>query len=73
MIERGGAAVAGVRALNRLPQAWMALSVFIVGKLALGMGNGSVFQLVPQRFRREIGVMTGLVGMTAERADDMVT
>jgi NNP family nitrate/nitrite transporter-like MFS transporter len=30
---------------------------------ALGMGNGSVFQLVPQRFRKEIGVMTGLVGM----------
>jgi NNP family nitrate/nitrite transporter-like MFS transporter len=28
------------------------------------MGNGSVFQLVPQRFRHEIGVMTGLVGMT---------
>jgi NNP family nitrate/nitrite transporter-like MFS transporter len=31
---------------------------------ALGMGNGAVFQLVPQRFRQEIGVMTGLVGMT---------
>jgi NNP family nitrate/nitrite transporter-like MFS transporter len=29
----------------------------------LGMGNGAVFQLVPQRFRKEIGVMTGLVGM----------
>ena len=42
----------------------MALVVFIIGMLALGMGNGSVFQLVPQRFRREIGVMTGLVGMT---------
>ncbi len=41
----------------------LALPVFIVGMLALGMGNGSVFQLVPQRFRREIGVMTGLVGM----------
>jgi NNP family nitrate/nitrite transporter-like MFS transporter len=27
------------------------------------MGNGAVFQLVPQRFRREIGGMTGLVGM----------
>ena len=25
---------------------------------------GAVFQLVPQRFRHEIGVMTGLVGMT---------
>jgi NNP family nitrate/nitrite transporter-like MFS transporter len=46
-----------------LPQAWMALLVFVVAMLALGMGNGAVFQLVPQRFRREIGVMTGLVGM----------
>ena len=26
------------------------------------IGNGAVFQLVPQRFRKEIGVMTGLVG-----------
>jgi MFS transporter, NNP family, nitrate/nitrite transporter len=42
---------------------WVALAVFIVGMLALGMGNGAVFQLVPQRFQREIGVMTGLVGM----------
>lgn len=47
-----------------LPQAWMALLAFVVGMLALGMGNGSVFQLVPQRFRMEIGVMTGLIGMT---------
>ncbi len=46
-----------------LPRAWMALAVFSLGMLALGMGNGAVFQLVPQRFRREIGVMTGLVGM----------
>lgn len=28
----------------------------------LGMGNGSVFQLVPQRFRTTIGAITGLVG-----------
>jgi NNP family nitrate/nitrite transporter-like MFS transporter len=28
----------------------------------LGLGNGSVFQLVPQRFPREIGVITGVVG-----------
>lgn len=28
----------------------------------LGMGNGSVFQLVPQRFPNEIGVITGVVG-----------
>ncbi len=46
-----------------LPEAWMALIVFVLAMLALGMGNGAVFQLVPQRFRKEIGVMTGLVGM----------
>ncbi|WP_153111545.1 nitrate/nitrite transporter [Propionivibrio limicola] len=46
-----------------LPGAWMALTVFMVAMVALGMGNGAVFQLVPQRFRKEIGVMTGLVGM----------
>lgn len=29
---------------------------------ALGIGNGAVFQVVPQRFPERIGVMTGLVG-----------
>ncbi len=29
---------------------------------AFGMGNGSVFQLVPQRFPGRMGAMTGLVG-----------
>jgi NNP family nitrate/nitrite transporter-like MFS transporter len=43
---------------------FLAMPVFIVGMLCLGMGNGAVFQLVPQRFRQEIGVMTGMVGMT---------
>jgi NNP family nitrate/nitrite transporter-like MFS transporter len=43
---------------------YTALVLFVGCMLAFGMGNGSVFQLVPQRFRHEIGVMTGLVGMT---------
>ncbi|MBI3571024.1 MAG: NarK/NasA family nitrate transporter [Gammaproteobacteria bacterium] len=42
--------------------AWIAVFVFFVSAMALGMGNGCVFQLVPLRFRNEIGVMTGLVG-----------
>lgn len=46
-----------------MPQAWLGLMLFIMAMLTLGMGNGAVFQLVPQRFRKEIGVMTGLVGM----------
>ena len=45
-----------------LPLPWMALVVFSGAMLCLGAGNGAVFQLVPQRFRKEIGVMTGLVG-----------
>jgi NNP family nitrate/nitrite transporter-like MFS transporter len=44
--------------------AWIALAVLMFSMLALGAGNGAVFQLAPQRFRKEIGVMTGLIGMT---------
>lgn len=46
-----------------LSQAYLGLAAAVSAMLALGMGNGAVFQLVPQRFRKEIGVMTGLVGM----------
>ncbi len=46
-----------------LASIWLAVPVFIAGMLALGMGNGAVFQLVPQRFGRDMGIMTGLVGM----------
>ena len=41
---------------------WAPVALFCAGVLALGMGNGSVFQLIPLRFRNEIGAMTGLVG-----------
>ena len=43
---------------------WLVMPVFILGMLCLGMGNGAVFQLVPQRFAKDMGVMTGMVGMT---------
>ena len=39
------------------------LGCFVAAMLALGTGNGAVFQLVPQRFGKEIGIVTGLVGM----------
>ena len=35
---------------------------FLIASGALGMANGAVFQLLPQRFGKDIGVMTGLVG-----------
>jgi NNP family nitrate/nitrite transporter-like MFS transporter len=46
------------------PSAWMALAIIILAMIALGAGNGAIFQIAPQRFREEIGVVTGLVGMT---------
>lgn len=46
-----------------LQQQWAGLAVVVLAMASLGMGNGAVFQLVPQRFRKEIGVMTGLIGM----------
>ncbi len=40
----------------------VALGLFLLVMATLGFGNGAVFQLVPQRFGKEIGIMTGLVG-----------
>jgi NNP family nitrate/nitrite transporter-like MFS transporter len=49
-------------ALSVLPPLAAALALLFLVMGLLGMGNGSVFQLVPQRFPREIGVVTGIVG-----------
>lgn len=49
--------------VSAAPTVTSALALFVLAMLALGTGNGAVFQLVPQRFSAEIGVMTGLVGM----------
>lgn len=40
----------------------VAAPAIMLTMVALGLGNGVVFQLVPQRFPREIGIVTGLVG-----------
>ncbi len=54
-----GVAMLGMALLPPLP---VALVLLFAGMGLLGMGNGSVFQLVPLRFPREIGVVTGIVG-----------
>ena len=41
---------------------FVAIAVLFLIMASLGMANGSVFQLVPQRFGRDIGIMTGIVG-----------
>jgi MFS transporter, NNP family, nitrate/nitrite transporter len=54
-----GLALFAAALIHNLP---VNLSLFIVASGSLGMANGAVFQLLPQRFRRDVGIMTGLVG-----------
>lgn len=49
-------------ALGILPPLPIAVAVLVCAMACLGMGNGAVFQLVPQTFGDEIGMATGVVG-----------
>jgi NNP family nitrate/nitrite transporter-like MFS transporter len=44
------------------PPFFVTIALLFVVMANLGMANGAVFQLVPQRFGKDIGIMTGLVG-----------
>ena len=50
-----------ISALIDLPF-YVAIFVLFLIMANLGMANGAVFQLVPQRFGKDMGIMTGLVG-----------
>jgi MFS transporter, NNP family, nitrate/nitrite transporter len=54
-----GACLMGAATLPRLP---IVIAALFVGVGMLGMGNGAVFQLVPQRFEGRMGLITGVVG-----------
>ncbi len=41
---------------------YIAILVLFLIMANLGMANGAVFQLVPQRFGKDMGIMTGLIG-----------
>lgn len=49
-------------AAAQLPALTAMVVILMFGMACLGVGNGAVFQLVPQRFRQEIGLATGIVG-----------
>ena len=48
--------------VGTLPRLSFEVGLLFVSMGMLGMGNGAVFQLVPQRFPERIGILTGLVG-----------
>jgi NNP family nitrate/nitrite transporter-like MFS transporter len=49
-------------AASRIPALAPMVAVLVAAMICLGLGNGAVFQLVPQCFRRQIGIATGVVG-----------
>jgi len=46
----------------QLPALGLATGLLFLLMACLGIGNGSVFQLVPQRFGQHVGVATGILG-----------
>lgn len=61
MILYAGAAIM-LASVSFLPPLIVVVALLFIGMMCLGAGNGSVFQLVPQRFGGEIGLVTGIVG-----------
>jgi MFS transporter, NNP family, nitrate/nitrite transporter len=51
-----------VGGIATLPPVAVTVVLLIVTMASLGMGNGAVFQLVPQRFPTQVGMLTGIVG-----------
>lgn len=49
-------------AVSSLPKLSVVVPLLFLSMGMLGMGNGAVFQLVPQRFSKQVGVITGVVG-----------
>ena len=47
---------------STLPALPVMVAVLAAAMLCLGLGNGAVFQIVPQRFQRDLGAVTGLIG-----------
>jgi len=56
------AAACGLVGIAALPPIRVVVPLMFATMGVLGLGNGSVFQLVPQRFQKEIGVVTGFIG-----------
>ncbi|MEH7013412.1 nitrate/nitrite transporter [Neobacillus niacini] len=45
-----------------LPSIYMMVPLFIIAMLIFGISNGALFQVIPTKFPREVGIFTGFVG-----------
>ena len=49
-------------AIAQLPALGLVVALVFLLMACLGIGNGAVFQLVPQRFGKQVGIATGILG-----------
>jgi NNP family nitrate/nitrite transporter-like MFS transporter len=57
-----GGVAACLAGVARLPALALEVPLLLLSLGMMGMGNGAVFQLLPQRFPERVGILTGLVG-----------
>ncbi|MGC5324155.1 nitrate/nitrite transporter [Brevibacillus sp. SYSU BS000544] len=48
--------------VGMLPPVYVTLGLLFVTLLLFGLANGALFQVIPTRFPKEVGIMTGFVG-----------
>jgi NNP family nitrate/nitrite transporter-like MFS transporter len=56
-----GLGVLGLR-MSYVPHLEVALVSMVLLLAMMGVGNGAIFQMIPQRFRDDLGAVTGMVG-----------
>ena len=56
-----GLGLLGLR-MSYMPHLEVALGSLMLMLVMMGMGNGAIFQMIPQRFPDEMGAVTGMVG-----------
>src|SRR6185369_4213650 len=49
-------------AVAQLPALPVIIGLFVCAMACLGLGNGSIFQLMPHRYGARVGVATGILG-----------
>lgn len=48
--------------MGLLPSLSVMIVLLFLSMAAMGLGSGALFQVIPQRFRNEVGIATGIVG-----------
>lgn len=62
LVKLYAAATAALLLVGLLPPVYVALTLLFVTLMLFGLSNGALFQVVPTRFPKEVGIMTGFVG-----------